>query len=70
MTICLEKGFQLLKASQNLGICLIQWLEHMVKISSKLEVRYLIFQGGRSPLLGDYNDEKKLKLWKSALFSG
>ena len=32
--------------------------------------RHLIFQGGIIPLLGAYNNRKKLKLWESALFSG
>ena len=51
-----------------LGICLISWLIHMVKISSKSEV--FQFSGGRTPYLGAYNNRKKLIFWDSALFSG
>ena len=52
-----------------LGICLMQWLLHMVKISSKSEV--FQFSEGQNPLLrGTYNNRKKLKFWGSALFSG
>ena len=32
--------------------------------------RYWVFQGGRSNLLGAYNNQKKLKFMESALFSG
>ena len=52
-----------------LGICLILWLIHMVKISSKSEV--FQFSVGAEPLIkGPYNNQKKLKFWKSALFTG
>ena len=38
-----------------LGICLIQWLIHMVKISSKSEV--FEFSGGQKPpIRGAYNN--------------
>ena len=47
VTICPEGDVQLLKASENLGICLIQWLVHMVKISSKSEL--FDFSGGQKP---------------------
>ena len=42
----------------------------MVKISSKSEVGYLIFQGAEAPYYGPHNNLKKMKLWESALFSG
>ena len=31
---------------------------------------HLIFQGAETPYLGSYNNQKKVKLWESALFSG
>ena len=29
-----------------------------------------MFQGTEAPIMGAYNNQKKLQLWESALFSG
>ena len=41
----------------------------MVEISSKLEV-FNFSEGQKPPIRGPYNNQKKLKLWEFALFSG
>ena len=51
-----------------LGLCLIQWLIHTVKISSKSEV--FQFPGAEAPIKGPYNNQKNLKSWESALLIG
>ena len=42
----------------------------MVEISPKSEVATWFFRRAEAPIKGAYNNQKKLKLWESALFSG
>ena len=52
--------------TENLGNCLIYWLINMVYTSSQSEL--FQFSGGQKPLIReDYNNQKKLKFWESAL---